>query len=299
MPNLRSWMNVVLLLALAAAGCRLPGRDRAAAQSLVDCRRLSQRGIAALDHGQLDKAEKLLADAVAACPVDPEARRRYAESLWRRGARKEAISQLEQAGNLMGEDAALSARLADMLLADGQLERARIHAERAVTLDPKLPEAWTARGGVMRAARQPEAALADYLRALGYAPDDRAILLQIADLHRQLNQPEMALHTLHTLAESYPPGEEPAEVHFRMGGAYAALGRHAESVECFSAAVLRGPPTPEMFCALAEAQLLAGRASEAAAAARQALALHPQHPGGQELLRRIEFAQQPPDATRR
>ena len=291
-------ISVVVLLAPLSAGCRLPGREGPVPQSLTDCRRLSQQGVAALDRGEQPKAEALLAQAVAACPVDAEARRHYAESLWRRGARQDAIAQLEQAGHLAGEDASLWARLAEMHLDSGQPELARQDAEQALKLDPKLPSAWAIRGGVTRAAGQPHEALADYLRALSYAPNDRAILQEIAELHRQLNQPERALQTLQTLADTYSPGEEPGQVLYLTGLAYMALGRYDEGRESLLAAVARGKPTAEMFCRLGEAELLAGHPAEAADAARRALALQPQHQPSRDLLERIELAQQPRGTVR-
>ncbi len=183
------------------------------------------------------------------------------------------MAQLEEACRLAGEDASLWARLAEMRLASGQPESARQAAEQALNLDPKLPNAWAIRGGVMRAVGQPREALADYLHALSYAPNDRAMLREIAELHRQLNQPDRALQALQTLAETYPAGEEPGQVLYLMGLAYVALGRYEDGVESLSAAVTRGKPTAEMFCQLGEAQLLAGHPAEAAEAARQALAL--------------------------
>lgn len=299
MQYTRSRTSAALLLALLSSGCRLPGREGPVPQSLTDCRRLSQQGVAALERGEQPKAETLLAQAVAACPVDAEARRHYAESLWRRGARHDAIAQLEESGRLAGEDAGLWARLAEMHLANGQPELARQDAEQALNLDPKLPTAWAIRGGVLRAAGQPREALADYLRALSYAPNDRTILGEIAELHRTLNQPERALQTLQTLADTYSPGEEPGQVLYPMGLAYVALGRHDEGVESLSAAVTRGKPTAEMFCRLGEADLLAGHPAEAADAARQALALQPQHQPSRDLLERIEIAQQPQGTVRK
>jgi Flp pilus assembly protein TadD len=110
----RSWMIVVSLAALPLAGCRLPGHEGPVSKSLADCRRLSQQGVAALERGRQQDAEALLAKAVAACPADAEARRHYAEALWRRGARQEAIAQLEQSDRLAGDDALLWTRLAEM-----------------------------------------------------------------------------------------------------------------------------------------------------------------------------------------
>lgn len=289
----------LLLLALLSAGCRLPGRDGPVPRSLTDCRRLSQQGVAALERGEQPKAEGLLAQAVAACPSDAEARRHYAESLWRRGAKPEAIAQLEEAGRLTSEDASLWARLAEMHLANGQAELARQDAEQSLNLDPKLPAAWAVRGAIVQAGGQPRDALADYLRALSYAPNDRAILREIAELHRQLNQPERALQTLQTLTDTYPLGEEPGQVLYLMGLAYVALGRYDNGVESFSAAVQRGQSTPEMLCQLGQAELLAGHPAEAAEAANHALALQPQHQPSRELLQRIELAQQPQTTVRK
>jgi tetratricopeptide (TPR) repeat protein len=299
MGYIRLPISAVLLLALLSAGCRLPGRDGPVPQSLADCRRLSQQGLAALDRGEQPKAETLLAQAVAACPVDAEARRHYAESLWRRGAQKEAIAQLEEAGRLAGEDALLRARLAEMRLASGQLDLARQDAEQALNLDPKLPSVWAIHGGVMRAAGQPHEALANYLHALSYAPNDRKILGEIAELHRQLNQPDRALQTLQTLADTYPAGEESGQVLYLMGLAYVALGRYDDGVESLSAAVTRQQPTAEMLCQLGEAELLAGHPAEAADVAQRALTLQPQHQPSRNLLERIQLAQQPQGTVRK
>ena len=165
MRRSRSWMNVSLLLALLSAGCRLPGHDGSAPQSLTDCRRLSQQGVAALDRGQQQKAEELLAKAVAACPVDAEARRHYAEALWRRAAQGEAIAQLEEAGRLAGDDASLWARLAEMHLASGQPELARHNAELALSLDPKDALDWNNKGLALNALGKTTEAEAAFAKA--------------------------------------------------------------------------------------------------------------------------------------
>ncbi len=298
MPYMPSRTRVAVLAAVLLAGCRIPGRDGPVPQTLTNSRRLSQQGVSALEHGEQSQAETLLAQAVKACPVDAEARRHYAEALWFRGARQEAIAQLEEAGRLAGEDAWIQSRLAEMRLATGEVELARQNAEQALTLDPKSPAAWAVRGGVSRAVGQPREALADYLRALAYAPNDRAILWGIAELHRELNQPERAIQTLQTLADTYSPGEEPGHVLYALGLAYAALGRYDDGVDSLAAAVTHGSPTAEMYCQLGEAQLLAGHSAEAAIAAHHALELQPQFEPGRQLLDRIQLAQRPPATMR-
>ena len=195
----------MLVLPTTLAGCHLPGRDGPVSQSLATCRQLSQQGVAALERGQHEQAEKLLSKAVKACPADPEARRHYAEALWQRGDRTNAVAQLEQAARQSGDDAALHVRLAEMHLAMSRPDAARQSAEQAVQRNPRLAAAWIVRGQVLRAAGDTQQALADCQRALLFASDDRRALLEIAELQRQLNQPERALQTLQCLADTYTP----------------------------------------------------------------------------------------------
>lgn len=286
---------MVILGAVLAllVGCRLPGREGPVSQSLAESRKLSRQGVAAMERGQQQQAEALLAQAVKVCPADNEARRNYAETLWLHGSRAEAIAQMEEVARSGGADAAFWTRLTEMYLAAGRVDAAGQSVQQALDLDPKLASAWAVRGGVMRASGQQRQALADYLRALGYAPGDNKILLEVAELYRQLDQPERALQTLQVLADSYAPGEEPQQVLYLTGLAYTALGRHGDAVDSFSAALLRDKPTPEILYRLGEAELLAGRIDEAANVAQQALVLDPQHKPSRELQNRIELARHP------
>jgi tetratricopeptide (TPR) repeat protein len=266
--------------------------------SLANSRQLSQQGIAALDCGQQSAAERLLAKAVEACPTNAEARRDYAECLWQRGARPEALAQLEEACRLTPADAALRVRQAEMHLTMGQLSLARAAAEKSINLGPRLPAAWAVRGRVMRAAGDLQEALADYHRALGYAPCDQRVLLDVAELYRQMNQPQRALETLQDLADTYnTPAEEPPQVLYLLGLAQVALKRYDDAVESFAAAG-RDKPTPEILYQLAQAQWLAGHPTEAAATAEKVLAMDPRHQAGRELIARIAAAQQPPGLLR-
>jgi tetratricopeptide (TPR) repeat protein len=284
-------LAILILLPAVLPGCRLPGRDGPVSESLATCRQFSQQGVAALERGQREKAEELLAKAVKACPVDPEARRHYAETLWQRGARAEAVAQLEQAVRQSADDATLHVRLAEMHLAMSRPDAARQSAEQAVERNPRSGAAWMVRGQVIRAAGDAHQALADCLRALRYAPDDRRVLLEVAELQRQLNQPERALQTLQCLADTYAPGEESQQVLHLTGMACMALGRYGEAVESLSAAATRETATAELFYRLGEAQRLAGHPAEASASAQRALALDPKHQPSLDLLGRVETAQ--------
>lgn len=289
--DLASLVTVVATLPLA--GCLLPGRPGPVSRSLVTSRQFSQQGIAAIERGQWERAEDLLAEAVETCPVDADARRHYAEALWHQGARERAVDELEEAARLTADDPQLHILLADRRLAIGHVELARQSAQHAVDLDPRLADAWAIRGRVRWACGQPDRALADYHRALGLAPHDRAILLETAELYRELGEPSRALVALQTLADTYSPGEEPQQVLYLEGLAYAALKRWDEATESLAAASTREQPTAEILFQLGRAELYAGRPARAAEAARQAIALYPDHRPSRELLGQAEVVLRP------
>lgn len=293
-------LPVLLLFAgLTVPGCRLPGTEGPVPKKLATCRELSQKALAAAEQGHDEQAEALLEKALRTCPVDYEARRHYAEILWKRGAKNEAIAQLEEAVRLMDQDPAIRVRLAEMQLDRGFVAEAQETAEEALDLDPKLASAWTVRGRTMLAAGRKTQALADFHRALGFAPGDRQILLEVAELYRRSNQPQRALASLQALADTYNPGEEPQSVLRLTASAYKALGRYEDAVESLAAAVIRESPTAELFFELGNAELLAGRPAAAAAAAEQALRLQPDHRPTQRLLQQLQVARQNGPTIRR
>jgi tetratricopeptide (TPR) repeat protein len=219
--------------------------------------------------------------------VDPEARRHYAEALWQRGSQTKALEQFEEAARLSPDDAALRVRLAEAYLESGRLDEARAAANAAIDLDPKLAGAWAVRGRISAAAGDLRRALDDFHRTLSYAPDDRDVLLETAELHRRMGRPQRALATLQSLADTYSPGEEPQQVLQLTGLAQMALGRYDDAVAALSAAAVREAPSADLLWQLGEAELRAGRPGAAAAAARHALSLHPEHEPSRVLLARI------------
>ena len=109
-----------------------------------------------------------------------------------------------------------------------------------------------------------------------------------AELYRSLGQPTRALVSLQTLAETYPPGEEPGWVLYLSGLAYTALGRFDEASKLYGTALARWGPNPELLYRLAESQWLAGRPLEAQSAARQALSIAPDHGPSLALLEKMD-----------
>ncbi|NLE39871.1 MAG: tetratricopeptide repeat protein [Pirellulaceae bacterium] len=281
------------------SGCQTMRRYGPMAPAVTACREYSQQGLIALEQEHWELAEQLFSKAVETCPDDVDARRHHAEALWNRGRRDEAVAQLERAIALDSENAGLRVRATAMRLAMGRVESARREIETALDIDPNLASAWAMRARVLRAAGDPARSMADYHRALGYLPDDRNLLLEMAELYRERNEPEKALALLHRLIDTYGPGEEPQKTLYLEGLAYAALGRLDEAAESLALASSRGEATPEVLYQLAMVRSRMGRTRDAVAAAEAALRLEPNHSPSLRLLDQMGVARAAEGSTRR
>ncbi len=168
----RNTMLVLLLVWCAAApcGCRTLRNQGPVAQSVVEGRQLTQQGVNAMERGDWNRAESLLERAVATSDSNADARRNYAETLSHRGAKAEALAQLEAARQLACCDPGLTIRTGELYLETNQVQRASEMVDEALKLDPKFAPGWALRGRVAAATGHPRDALADFQRSLGYAP---------------------------------------------------------------------------------------------------------------------------------
>lgn len=258
-------------------GCRSLCCSRTSDEALAATRRLSLQGLEARQQGQWDQAEALFAAAIAQCPGDERARCGYAQSLWQRGARDEAITHMEEAVRLSGNDPDRMVELGGMYLVRGELHRAAQQAGKAIAINGELPEAWALRGQVLQAqGRRPEA-LASFHRALSYRAQMPEVQLAIAEIYRQQDRPLRALATLQALAASYPAGQAPVELLVREGLTLRDLGRHQDAARTLAQATRQGNPSADLFCELARTHLMAGDASAARQALQAALERDPSH----------------------
>lgn len=274
---------VACLVSAGCAYCKSP-----VGENVVAGRQLSLKGLEAMQRDQWEQAEDLFAQAVRTSPVDERARWRYAETLWRRGAHQEALTQMEEAVRLSGNDPKLLVQLGEMHLASGDLPRAARRAGQAVAADSRSAPAWALRGDVLRREGNHQDALAAYHRALHYQEHFPHVQLAAAEIYREAGRPQRALATVELLAGQYPPGQETTQVQYSKGLALKALGRFEEAAEALSAAANQSEPTAELLVHLSEAHLLAGDAASASLAINEALAREPNHAGGQELRLQIE-----------
>jgi tetratricopeptide (TPR) repeat protein len=276
-----AWLasGAAAMVLAATAGCGLFRCQKVSDEAVAAARQMSLQGIDAQQRGQWDEAEALFASAVGQCPRDERARCGYAESLWQRGAADEAIRHMEEAARLSGHDPERLVQLGQMVRSRGELHRAGVQADRAIAANPQLASAWALRGQVQQAQGQRAEALASFHRALSLQPHYPEVQLAIAEIYSQENRPQRALATLHALAASFPPGQEPIEVLVREGLALRQLGRHHDAARSLAAATQRANASAELLYELARTQLLAGEHASARLAVAEGLDREPHHAG--------------------
>lgn len=276
---------------LSCIGCNgWPWREGAVPDSVAMCRELSQQAIVSMEANQWQQAEGLLDQAVTACPIDPDARRYYAETLLQRGASAEALSQLEEAIRLTPNDTMLVIRAGEICYKMQNYEGARRWATEAINLDPSSADSWALSGSIYRAEQNPRRALADFQRALGYRPEDPDLLATVAEIYMSLGRPGRALLHLQNLSETYVSSEVPPVVLGRKADALTALGRYQEAATHYRMFCDQAQPSAEGYYRLARAELRAGGVNEAKIATEMALQVDPEHPLSVQLLGQLPSA---------
>jgi tetratricopeptide (TPR) repeat protein len=282
-----------------SSGCCFWRQQNPVSEQLVTSRQLAQQGVNELQRGNLNEADRLLAQAVRACPDDPAAHRYYADVLSERGQSPEALKQIVLAVGKSPSDTEILLRAAELHLRAGKLTEAASYAEQAVDQDPKSVDAWAVRSQIMQQSGQSRQALADAQRALRFDPRRRDMLLLSAETYRKIGDPHRALLNYQALADTYGPGEEPAQLFVDEALTYGQLARHDDAVRALHEAQRRGLQSPEIYTLLCEAETAAGRPSAAQQAAQQALALAPNDPRCRALVERTATLAAPDAALRR
>ncbi|MEN0109408.1 MAG: tetratricopeptide repeat protein [Planctomycetota bacterium] len=268
-------------------GCALT-RSGKGSEYVQQAKSMWRRGVAALETGRVDEAESLLRQAAEAAPEDPDAQRHLAEALWQSGQRTEAVTRAELACRCAPRDSGAAVRAGQMRLEAGDAQRSIDWADAAIAADTRSATAWALRGRAHRRLGRPERALADFQQALRFAPNDPALLTDVAMLHRARGDHRRCLTTLHQVIDSYPPGHEPASALAMVGESYLALGRARDAADSFRVAASRGPADAQLLYGLAEAQAACGQTDAAIADARRAIEADAAHTPSRELLARLE-----------
>ena len=230
------------LLLITVMGCQLNRSFTSMSPSQILGSQQSRYGIAALERGNLNEAEKRLEDAVKLNKNDINHRRHYAEVLWQQGKHQESLQQLNEAVKRGGQNSvSLHISLAEKHLAIQQYTTAYRHADEAVQLDSQDARSWTLRGRAMRlqaihqmgnteyALEMLRQARGDYLRAVSLSPNDCDLLSELATVQMDCGQHEQALATWQTVQNCYSHGGEPTAVLIGKTETLMALRRFDEA----------------------------------------------------------------------
>jgi tetratricopeptide (TPR) repeat protein len=240
-----------------------------------------------MESGQWQQGEDLLRKAIQISPDDASTHRSLAEALWHRGARQEAVAEIEEAIEHDTNSSSLHVRAGEMDLATGAIDSALTHAERGIRTDPKSASAWALRGRCFLQKNQGDRALADLQHSLDFAPDDTDALLDVAKIYRQRGQAARSLTTVHHLLDTYPPSEESQQALTLEGLALMDLKRPQQACEVFAVVAKQGTPSADALYNLAQAYSAAGDLQQAITTAQQALALNASHQPSRELLAQL------------
>ncbi|TWT41603.1 tetratricopeptide repeat protein [Botrimarina hoheduenensis] len=275
------------VIVVGSSGCAAIRQRGATQEQAALGRQMCREGVDALECGELANAQKLLRTAAAADPDYGDARRHLAEALWRSGDHREALTHAELACQCDPLDAHGAVRAGQMRLDQGDASRAIEWATQAIAVEQRLASAWALRGRALWNRGETDLAVADLQQALRYAPDDEALLRDLAQLYHTSGDERRTLTTLHQLLDAYAPGEEPVEVLAMTGSAYLSMGRPQDAADTLREAAARGEAPATLLCQLAEAEAACGRLPEAIAGAQRALAADAGHGPAHALLARL------------
>lgn len=161
--------------------------------------------------------------------------------------------------------------------------------ERAIQLAPHDPAGYELLGSTQLKLGEPAKARETLALGLEQAQGTKPSpmhFVYLAQACRELRQPEEALRVVERgLAEA----DDAFELHDARGVALGELGRYAEAVEAFRAAIARHPNDATANSNLAMALLSLGQIDEARDWLGRALALQPTHPQALSVLGRMEL----------
>jgi len=210
------------------------------AQPRTDLIALLQRAAAHHQRGALGEAEALYREVLALAPDNFDALHLYGVLMQQRGRPVEALKLIAMA---LSVDARVPAAWSNQGLVLTALER---HAEavtayeQAIALKPDYAEAYNGRGNALRALARGDEALDSYARALALKPD-------------------------------FP------EAHNNRGNALLERGRPAEALQSYEQALARRPDYADALVNRGKCLIALERPDEALASFDRALALVPHH----------------------
>ena len=255
--------------------CRAAGKQREAAVAYEEAVRLSPRSVRALrslaaalqDSGDLSRAAELLGTALQIAPSD-------AETWYRSGLLDSAAARIPHAIDKIQKAIALdptlpekSRKLAELLAKAGQPDRARIALSDALRIDPYDEDAWDLAGRILLEKGDSAEALFNFERAVRLRPDSAPHLYDYALALARLDRFDEARRHAEAALRA---DANLAEAHELLGG-LAETGKHLpDAAQHYQRALELRPGASRLQLRLGKVLAAQGKLSEAAGHLRAA-----------------------------
>ena len=224
------------------------------------------------DAGQLQQAENLYRDILSKDPACAPARHRLGVLAFQTGQVEAALKLIDSAAVLEPENAVFHMSLGAILRSQGRLQEAEAACRKSVALDPENPDAHNNLGNVLKELADPGGALAAYGSVLSLQPGHVMASLNLAALHRERNDTDLAFDIL---ADIEPLVGETAAFRNEMGLTYLRAFQPADAEPMFKAALSADPKNVSYLNNLGLALRSQGKLQSALAAYDLAINLKP------------------------
>lgn len=283
----------LLLILLTSSGCQTfhPFAQKTRAK-ISSAREWANNGLEAFQTGRLNQAKRLFSKATQQDPNDFRSRANLARTLHQSGDRQLAIFEMQQAVEMSNGDPKMIIELGQMYLDAGQWIPARRQVELALDANHKSPEAWVLKGKTAKSKGDYPQALADFQRALGFAPDMTEVQLEIVDTYQRMGQPLRALSTVEQVLSRHPIGGQPEHAILAKSDALVALNQLSSAIALLQTTSERENASAAVFARLAQAQMMSGNMPQARLAIDRGKQSFPNQPIFDQLGTQIASQQQ-------
>ena len=257
------------------------------AQESRDSELLALAGQAYMQSGQSAKARKLLEQAVALEPGNPNFRTGLGIARWAAGDDQRAVEDLQSAALLGSATSAPDVYLISLLIAQNNSDRALQVALALEKKRPDDPDTYHMKGAVFLARQDSDNARANFERAAQMSKSRYPSVGALAQMDLRANNARAARARLEAFLRGNP---EHFDAMLALARINLAYGSHDEGIAFLKRLLEAHPEAVEGYLLMAQAQLLVGRSQEAINAAQKARQFAPDDPRAFDVLGKAQLA---------
>lgn len=238
----------------------------------MDINALYQQAIVYYQSGQLQAAQDVCRQLLAALPRNPDVLNFAGIVENQMGQYKSAIKFLRQAVKVNGKNASYHGNLALALQNSGELREAAVEYRRALVIDPNLAEAHMNLGNILKDQGDLEGAMERLQHALGLQPENAAVHYNLGSLLYKQGKGDEALASFDRALALQP---FLAQAHSNRGLVLKDQGRYEAAVAAYQSALSIDPNSAEVYNNLGIALMELQHYDDAIAQFEKSLSLRP------------------------